>query len=107
MQNNVNPRSRALEAAKTVVRKLSTGGRRNEDRLHDMFANGLIVRRAATRVPRHARRDAVEGYVVCMELGEATIVAEGGQFAFQVAASDLEVGKKVWFIREGDQFSLI
>jgi hypothetical protein len=42
-----------------------------------------------------------------MELGEATIVAEGGQFAFQVAASDLEVGKKVWFIREGDQFSLI
>ena len=67
----------------------------------------LAISRLPSRVSRRTRRDALEGYVVCRELGEATIMAEGGQFAFQVPEGDLVPGKRVWFIRQGDQFELV
>ena len=53
------------------------------------------------------RRQAIEGYVVCLELGEATIVAEGSVFAFQVPDHDLRIGQPVRFVRRGDRFEIV
>jgi hypothetical protein len=73
-----------------------------------------LVRRALPWVgepqPVHRveeRREALEGYVICLELGEATIVAEGNVFAFQVPEADLRIGQPVRFLRRGDRFELV
>lgn len=49
----------------------------------------------------------MEGFVVCIELGEATVIGDGGQFAFQTMGEGLSVGQRVRFVRSGDQFELV
>jgi hypothetical protein len=72
-----------------------------------------LVRRALPWVDEpqlnhvEARREALEGYVICLELGEATIVVEGNVFAFQVPEGDLRIGQPVRFVRRGDRFELV
>jgi hypothetical protein len=53
------------------------------------------------------RRDSLEGYVVSLELDQATVMAEGGHFAFQTPADDLRIGQRVRFVREGEHFALV
>jgi hypothetical protein len=53
------------------------------------------------------RREALEGYVICLELGEATVVSEGNVFAFQVPEGHLRIGQPVRFARHGDRLKLI
>lgn len=53
------------------------------------------------------RRDALEGYVICIELREATVVAEGNVFAVQAPEGDLRIGQPVRFVRQGDRFELL
>jgi len=44
---------------------------------------------------------------VSLELGEATVVADGGLFAFQVPSKNLVIGQRILFVREGDEFVVI
>ncbi|MGV3617329.1 MAG: hypothetical protein ACO1SV_18545 [Fimbriimonas sp.] len=62
---------------------------------------------ALPEIKVQTRRQALEGYVICLELGEATVVAEGNVFAFQVPEGDLRIGQPVRFIRTGDGFELV
>jgi len=61
----------------------------------------------AVRSMLNVRRRALTGYVVSVELGEATIVSEEGTFAFQVPARAMRAGQSVRFVREGDHFEIV
>lgn len=82
-------RSRAVTSARNLVRRVLPG----------------VSEPQINRVQE--RREALEGYVICLELGEATIVAEGNVFAFQVPENDLRIGQPVRFTRQGDRFELL
>ncbi|AIE85318.1 hypothetical protein [Fimbriimonas ginsengisoli] len=98
MQNRTQNRPRPAEAARLALRRLV---RRNN---HESIRPG----RSTVALPEdRTRRDSLHGYVVCFELGEATIVAEGGLFAFQVPMRELQIGQRVRFIREGGEFELV
>lgn len=70
-------------------------------------ARRVVVRPHAAPVFGPRRRDSLEGYVVSLEMGEATVMSEGGQFAFQTPSGDLRIGQRVRFVRTGDQFDLV
>jgi len=86
--------------ARLLVDQIELGERRRARRAAKIRPHSVPVLGAR-------RRDSLEGYVVCLELGEATVVADGGQFAFQVPAGDLAIGRRVRFVREGEKFELI
>ena len=96
-----------MEAARIVANRIGINRRHIAAASTCPVPAQLTISRMRTQATRRTRRDALEGYVVCLELGEATIIAEGGQFSFQVPSSDLQIGNRVWFVRAGDQFELV
>ena len=86
--------------ARLISDQVELGERRRARRAEKMRPRSVPVLGAR-------RRDSLEGYVVCLELGEATVMAEGGMFSFQVPAGNLSIGRRVRFVREGEQFELI
>lgn len=96
-----NPKNIASEEAlsRLIIDQIEQGRRRRERR--------ATVRARAIPTFGARRRDSLEGYVVCIEIGEATIMGEGGMFSFQTPSRDLTVGQRVRFVREGGEFTLV
>lgn len=91
-----------LDARSAVLARITMDRHRLKSRFGSERRTPVVAPSFGSR-----RRDSIEGYVVCVELDEATVMAEGGQFAFQTPAEDLKVGQRVRFVREGDAFSLV